>query len=251
MTPVLVVDVGNSRIKWGRCLDRRIAECASLAPADAGSWQRTLEQWGLSGRLTWAVSGVQPARQQGLIEWLRRRGDEVTVLTSAQQLPLRVALDAPDRVGIDRLLDAVAAVHRIGPGGAAVIVDAGTAVTVDCVDRSGAFCGGAILPGFRLMAQALHEHTALLPLIDIRRAQPPLPGDCTPAAMEAGIYWAVAGGVQALVRGFSANHSGSGSTRVFLTGGDGPLLAPALEGEIISWPEMTLEGIRISAEALS
>src|SRR5207248_764001 len=154
----------------------------------------------------------------------------------------------PDSVGIDRLLNAVAAARRVRPGTAAVLVDAGSAVTVDWLDGSGAFAGGAIFPGLRLMTQALHDYTALLPLVKIERANPPVPATSTRVAIETGVFWAVAGGIEALVARLAAGFSGT--TEVFLTGGDAPLLAKALNPNVQLWPHMTLEGIRIAAEAL-
>jgi type III pantothenate kinase len=240
--PDVVVDVGNSRIKWGRCAGGRVADTASL-PADApDAWEAQLALWGLAGPLSWAVTGVHPARRDVLAEWARRRRDAVEVVDDAR-LPLRVRVEHPQRVGIDRLLDAVAANSRRRPGVPAVVVDAGSAVTVDWVDPDGAFAGGAILPGLRLMAVALHEHTALLPLVEVT-AIPPLPGTSTPAALAAGVFWAVAGGVRALVERLAAQ--AGARPDVFLTGGDGPLLHPALGPDVQPWPAMTLEGIRLA-----
>ena len=54
MTPDLVADVGNSRIKWGRCLDGRVVESAAL-PADAAAWQHQADVWGLTAPQTWAA----------------------------------------------------------------------------------------------------------------------------------------------------------------------------------------------------
>jgi type III pantothenate kinase len=243
-SPDLVVDVGNTRVKWGRCADGRVADTVAL-PADAAeSWQEQVARWGLTGRLSWAVTGVHPRRRDGVADWARQRGDAVAVLDGPEALPLRVLVEHPQRVGIDRLLDAVAANSRRRPGAPAVIVDAGSAVTVDWVDGSGAFMGGAILPGLRLMTLALHEHTALLPLIDVPAGAPPLPGTSTPAAMAAGVFWAVAGGVRALVRELTAQ---AGCVPdVFLTGGDGPVLHAARGPDVQHWPAMTLEGIRLA-----
>src|SRR5262249_26522535 len=110
----------------------------------------------------------------------------------------------------------------------------------------GAFAGGAIFPGIRLMAQALHDYTALLPLVNVEQASPAVPATSTTAAIEAGIYWAVVGGIQALIGRLVS--TAKGRTEIYLTGGDGPLLAKALNHDFQLWPNMTLEGIRISAE---
>jgi type III pantothenate kinase len=164
-----------------------------------------------------------------------------------RDIPLRVLLPRPDHVGVDRLVDAVAANSRRTAGHAAAIIDAGSAITVDRLDETGAFLGGAILPGLRLMAEALHAHTALLPLVEPPRRIPPLPGKDTRAAVEAGLFWGVYGGIERILREYYL-HCGP-TLEVFLTGGDALLLKPAFP-EAEFWPSMTLEGIRLSAEAL-
>jgi type III pantothenate kinase len=182
-------------------------------------------------------------------DWLARRGQQTYVLNRWQDLPLRVALEHPECAGIDRLLNAVAASHSLSEGKAAMIVDAGSAITVDLVDESGAFRGGAIAPGLRLMSKALHDYTALLPVTAPPESAPIVPASTTDKAVQAGVYWSAAGGIRALVE-----HMGQGlekPPKIFLTGGDARVLSPALEEEATLWPEMTLEGIRLAIEALA
>ncbi len=247
----VVVDVGNTRIKWGRCVAGAVVEAVSLPPPATASWQLQRDQWHRGKALTWVISGVHPAHRDRLTEWVRGQGDAVTVLDSARQLPLVVRLEHPDRAGIDRLLNAVAVNTRRPTGAPAVIVDAGSAVTVDWIDGDGAFCGGAIFPGLRLMTKALNDHTALLPLVDVAYPPPAMPGATTRAAMEAGVYAAVVGGIQALVRRLAAQSSRP--PQLYLGGGDGPTLEPGLNtagggDRFFLWPEMTLEGLRLAAE---
>jgi type III pantothenate kinase len=246
MIPALVADIGNTRIKWGRCLNGMVADSASLPSEDHLAWQRQIELWKIEPSVSWALAGVHPRRRDQLAEWLRQRGDQVWVLDSWQQLPLRVLVERPDCVGIDRLLNGVAASRRLPGGVAAVLVDAGSAVTVDFLDESGAFAGGAIFPGLGLMARALRDYTALLPLVQVEQPEPPVPGTSTPAAIQAGVFWAVAGGIQALLARLAAG--ATVTPQIFVTGGDGPLLAKALHRDVHLWPNMTLEGIRIAAE---
>jgi type III pantothenate kinase len=240
--------VGNSRIKWGRCAPGRVAATASLPPEDPAAWQRQADAWGLPRPATWVVTGVHPARGQALAGWLQARGDRVHLWTDVGALPLRIALERPDQVGIDRLLNGVAGLTKRMPGEPVVIVDAGSAVTVDWLDAAGAFQGGAIFPGFRLMAQALHSYTALLPLIEIKDPEPVLPGADTFKAMEAGIFWAVVGGVRLMIERLA--RLDRTPPRVFLTGGNGPALSSFLDRPNHVWSAMTLEGVRIAAEAL-
>lgn len=170
MTPDVVVDVGNSRIKWGRCVGGAITQSASLMPDDANAWQQQLTTWQIVKPAHWVVTGVHPKRRDQLTEWLRQQGHTVRLLNDPKELAIKVLLDRPDHVGIDRLLDALAANQRRESGRPAIIIDAGSAVTVDLVDGDGAFAGGVIMPGLRLMSKALHDYTALLPLVDPQSA---------------------------------------------------------------------------------
>jgi type III pantothenate kinase len=247
MTPNVVVDVGNTRIKWGLCGGGAVTKAASLAPDDPASWERQLAEWRLSAPTTWVLAGVHPARRDALADWLRRGKHKVTVLEQARDLPLRVALEQPDWAGIDRLVNAVAANFRRRPKTAAALVDAGSAVTVDFVDAEGVFRGGAIFPGLRLMAQALHNYTALLPLIEVHEPGSPI-GRSTTSAMQWGVFWAVLGGIEALVGQMS--RVAADGMDVFFTGGDAAVLAAHAHGKPQVWPTMTLEGIRLAAESL-
>jgi len=251
MKPSVVVDVGNTRIKWGRCSENGVSAMASLPGDDPSAWQRQLEHWQLPLGLLWAVSGVHPSRREMLVGWLRDRGGTVQVLDSWTQLKLKLAVERPEQVGLDRLFNVIAAASRITAGTAALVIDAGTAITVNWLDESGSFRGGAILPGMSLMSRALHENTAQLPHVNLPTAPPTFPGTSTTAAIEAGIFWSAVGGVQALRQQFDKSLSPAHPREIFLTGGDAWLLAPLFPGSRPPWPEMTLEGVRLAAEALS
>ncbi|MBI1918918.1 MAG: type III pantothenate kinase, partial [Planctomycetes bacterium] len=185
-----------------------------------------------------------------LRDWLLAQGYGVVLLERAEQLPLVTRVVAPHRVGIDRLLDAVAAKRRLPAGQPAVLVDAGSAVTVDWLDESHTFCGGAIFPGFRLMAQSLIDYTAFLPLVTIRELVPALPAADTVPALETGIFHAVVGGIEKIVHSLAARSAVPPA--LFVTGGDGALLHKALDTPIpaVFWPDQTLEGVLASAEVL-
>jgi type III pantothenate kinase len=262
MKPDVVVDVGNSRIKWGLRdpAGPHVGQHVSLAD-DPVAWQIQRAEWQATGLLPahplWVLASVQPHRCGRLCRWLQRQGDCVEQLEFASQLPLSVALEKPDHVGIDRLLNAVAVKRVLPPGQPAILVDAGSAVTVDWLDPTHTFRGGAIFPGLRLMAEALHRYTAFLPLVSLSAVVPELPGTATVPAMQAGIFWAVVGGIDRAARRLC--RLAPTEPKLFLTGGDAPLLLDALaaqpEAALTSleptlWREQTLEGIVASAEAL-
>ena len=145
-----------------------------------------------------------------------------------RDLPLTIDVDFPERVGVDRLAAAVAANVLRAPERAAIVVDSGTAITVDLVDAHGVFRGGAILPGVRLMSQSLHRQTDVLPEVTLRPGEPPPPacGRNTQAALESGLFWGLVGSVKELIA--QLTREVEGPPQVLLSGGDGQLIAAVL-----------------------
>jgi type III pantothenate kinase len=252
MQTQLVADIGNSRMKWGRCAASRIADSAALAPDNPDAWRAQISVWNLPATVNWTVAGVNPMHRDQFVDWARRRGDRVCLIEKYSQIPLKVNVEAPEQVGIDRLLGVLAIRALVAPGEPAIVVDAGSAITVNLLDDTGGFGGGAIFPGLRLMAEALHTYTAQLPLIDARQHPAIVPAGTTATAIAAGLHWAAVGGIHALIRALALAVPHPDPLRVFLTGGDATdLLADLPERDLFRYelkPMLTLEGIRLVAE---
>lgn len=253
--PLVVADVGNSRVKLGEF--EPSGQTALPLPVRAQSFAVELNEAELdsflpeeAARYRWAIASVNHPVAERLQQWLEhRRARQVRVLTY-QDMPLAIDVEAPPRVGIDRLANAVA-VNQLRPEGVgAIIVDLGTAIKVDLVSAEGAFAGGAILPGIAMAARALHEFTHLLPLVTVSEAPAPL-GKSTVAAMSAGLYWGAVGAVRELVGRLSIDRPGM---TIYLTGGAAPNVAAILEQESsqppLFMPHLTLSGIALAALSL-
>jgi len=156
-----------------------------------------------------------------------------------------VRLDQPERVGIDRLLGAVAANRLRKPDHAAVVIDLGSAITADYVDPTGAFLGGAILPGIGMAARAMHEQTDQLPLIAMSElgAPPPPLGRSTIEAMRSGLFWGAVGAMKELIARLVDEQNGP--VDVFLTGGAAPSVAPLIHPQAQHVPHLVLAGIAL------
>ncbi len=255
---LIAVDVGNSRIKLG--LFRLASSVAFPEPDAALNLDGRQPEFGQlcvwlaaasnADRLHWHIGSVNRPAASRLINWLRdhRPDDEIMLLTSGD-LPLHVRLPRPDMVGVDRLLDAVAANYLRTPGRKAVVVDVGSAITVDLVDTDGAFCGGAILPGIAMSARAMHEFTDLLPLIDMAELHEPPPalGTATIAAMRSGLFWGAIGAVRQLVEQLAGETPAPQEVEIFLTGGAGPVVAKLLGATAQFVPHLTVAGIALAA----
>lgn len=258
MTPDVVVDVGNSRIKWGRVADGRVAEAAAFGHDEPVAWKRQAELWGLHDASRWVLAGVVPVVVERFCHWLAARGESACILTNDRFDPdltpgsgFRTGVREPGRVGIDRLLTAFAAWRRAGGGTSAVALNVGTAMTLDFVERDGLHRGGAILPGPRLMARSLSQHTAKLPEVDIRPRVPTEAwGEDTEGAIELGIANAVLGVADQMVWDWAAARPTPPA--VFVTGGDGGyfdgyVFTADVAGVTLD-PHLTLDGIRLAAE---
>ncbi len=283
--PLIAVDVGNSRMKLALFVpscDRPTGQAmlgsganrepaANRKSASSGERMSLPEPWrtctlddanpdwealdqlrsaAVGALPRWRIASVNRPAAGRLIERLRAEhpGDAITLL-SAADVPLPVRVPRPDMVGIDRLLDALAANALRTPGRAAVVVDVGSAVTVDLLDEDGAFRGGAIFPGLGMSAKALHQFTDLLPLIEPEEfveAPPPFGAD-TAAAMRAGLYWSIVGAVRELAGRIGAESKQPG--QVFITGGSAAALAQSLGPNAVYAPHLTLAGIALTDRA--
>jgi type III pantothenate kinase len=242
MSHVLVLDVGNSRMKWGLHGPRGWVAQGATANADIGTlalrdWHnlpRPLRAIGVNvaGEAVRVRVEAQLARWRLVPEWQQAR-------ESACGVTNRYA--RPSQLGADRWASLVGAWQRsievdLFPP-ACVVVNAGTAVTVDALDEEGVFRGGLILPGLRLMLQALAENTAALksPPGEFR-AFP----DNTADALQSGAVQAICGAVEQMRRQIDTNPA---QVRVYLAGGAARDIAPHLSPPVEVVDHLVLEGV--------
>lgn len=159
-------------------------------------------------------------------------------------LPIGRQLDPETITGVDRLLNAAAAYDTLKE--ACIVVDAGTAITVDFVDGEGTFQGGAIAPGARLQLKALHDSTDALPDIEFTRPDQDAFGRSTSQAMLKGVYQGIRGMVWKLVEQYAEVYGAY--PLVIATGGDAETLFH--DDELIDRivPNLTLDGIMVTAK---
>ena len=244
--PVAAIDVGNTRAKFGLFditsgklpVPLYLAACVlrstpSLAEA-LRSWIPALP---IDRPALAAVAGSDPeSRDRLLNEWPFPDCRPVTISHSGQ-IPVEVDVEFPERVGIDRLLNTYAALRMAQRQQPVIVVDSGTATTVDLMTADGIFRGGSILPGLRLSAHALHDYTARLPLLDTDQAPcdlPPLPGRSTEAALRAGLFIGQLGAARELTAGLTAasaqQYRQARPPALYVSGGGGRQLARHLTG---------------------
>ncbi len=266
----LAIDVGNSRIKFvllhtefpvKACRQLPLVEHAFSAPLEEPVPWTQIQNWSSDQTLEHCQSVVAGSNPRGIkkivTDWSSNSFPRPIEVLNTEDFPLTIDVDEPRKVGIDRLLNAVAANTLRQTDQGAIIVDTGTATTVDVVSSEGHFAGGSILPGFELSAKSLHDYTALLPLIpvsDLRQQEPVVLGKDTTNAIRSGLFWGQLGAVRELIHQFQ-NHSLFKTCPepplVLLTGGGSSLLAPHLDELVRFEPLLTLQGLAIVAQEIS
>jgi type III pantothenate kinase len=247
---VLLVDVGNSRVKWARC-ERGVL--GAQQAAEHGAW--TADDWraalfaGAAVQRVVAASVAGGASLAALDEAARAAtGQGIERVTTQREAAGVVNGYAdPGLLGVDRWLAAIGA-HRHA-GGACVVADIGTAATVDVVARDGRHCGGYIVPGPRLMVASLLHGTS--DLASFHATSPPgaapLFADNTRDAIERGCRVALAAWVDRCVA--DASRLLGSAPRLFLTGGALPEVRPYLEARGEDVPDLVLRGLALVADA--
>ncbi len=249
--PFLAVDIGNNQIKLGVFLSAdtdalpRPDQIWTMAARDT-TFDQLAERLPPTG-LSWVVATVHRAAERRLAGWVKRyRPDDTYRRLDNANLPINARVESPEHVGADRLLAAVAVNRLRDAGRAAIVVDAGSAITVDLVSSDGDFEGGVILPGFEMTARALSEGTDLLPLVDGQLVvdSPAVVGKSTVAAIRSGLFWGGVGAVRELIGRISLGLTDK--PQVFVAGGDAGRLAPFLDDDVHVVSDLVLSGIAIT-----
>ncbi len=255
--PRIAIDVGNIRTKLGLFPSRSLSKSSEELPTyltttafaseSASDWTQISRELKIDPRTPHQIiiAGSNPVAMESVIQASREFWhEEPHVIVDRSRFPFSIQVDQPQNVGMDRLLNAMA-IFRLKPSGqASIIIDTGTATTVDLVGVDQAFLGGAILPGFELCARALHRYTAQLPLLDVHDLFDHIPeviGKNTHDAVCSGLYWGHVGAVNQLITQMSAIQPEN--CAIYLTGGAAPLLSPHLPDHTIYVHHLGLRGL--------
>ncbi len=253
--PVFTVNVGNTNVSLARVEPRVTADGVDgggLAVTRLGAWPTRgvldddpavraafVAALGAAEAAPIHVGCVVAAAVPVLSRWCIDAGHPARFLTHAD-LPLRVDVPAPERVGIDRLLNCAAAWRRFGT--ACLVVDPGTAVTYDLVVPPGVFLGGVIAPGLETLSHALPSCTAL-PYVSPEPTEVVLGRD-TPACLRAGLWFGFLGQLEGITGRLLA--ASPTPPRILLTGGAAPLVSPHLSFPHEVLPDLTHEGLALA-----
>jgi type III pantothenate kinase len=251
---LLALDIGNTEITVGLFEGERLEADWRLTTGA----ERTPDEWAAmlttyfsqSGRSTHAVkaaivASVVPTVAADVAMGVHKAcGVTVVEIGPGSPLPLRLDVEEPLTVGADRVVNTVAALALYRRD--TIVVDFGTATTLDCITGDGRFIGGVIAPGIRTAADTLVRRTAKLPATTL---VPParVIGRRTEECIQAGVVLGTAEAVSGLLRRVLAEWPTTQHPHVVATGGLASLIAPLVPEIAAVEPRLTLLGLRVAA----
>jgi len=247
---LLVIDVGNTNTVLGVFDGQELRAQWRLST----SRDQTADEYGILTRNLFTLDGIQSHQITGImiasvVPTLNSLLEEMAgkyfhlkplFLGPGTRTGMAIHYDNPQEVGADRIADGVAAFEKYG--GPCIVVDFGTAITFDVVSATGEYLGGVIAPGIGISAQALFEHAARLPRVEIREPQR-LIGTNTVASMQAGLFYGAVGLVDGILDRLIATLGNK--AKIVATGGQAELIAGASKYRPPVDSSLTLEGLRI------
>jgi len=248
---MLLVDIGNARIKWalqnadnwktGEPLQRQnraFKDIARPAWKDLDAPERVI------------VSNVAGEDYRKSVQtWVKRRW-KVTpefLPVTEQQCGVSNAYSVPQRLGADRWANLLAVhAHYKGP---AVVIDCGTAITIDAIAADGTHLGGLIVPGMDLMVSALTGHAPGIQIEDADNQEISLLGRSTEAAVSGGVLYTAIALVERVFMDLQGELGNR--TNLLLTGGDATRILPLLGSRPEYVPDLVLKGLAVYAEEVA
>lgn len=211
----LVLDIGNSQIKGGVFEGKKLLEFFSFKanPLNKDEIVRFFEGKPIKNVL---VSSVNSKAEEGVKNYLQQQNIPFSFVDNSN-IHLILDVDEPEAVGHDRIANAYGALARF-PLNDCIVVDVGTAITVDFIVKEGRYLGGMIYAGAGLCAKALADYTDKLPLVALKKPDSAL-AKTTEAHLQAGIYYGQLGAIERMIDEIKISALSPSSVKVIATGG--------------------------------
>jgi type III pantothenate kinase len=164
------------------------------------------------------------------VDWL--------VLSHKTELPFHNKYATPHTLGLDRIALVAAVVYSF-PAKNTLVIDAGTCVTYDFVDKTKSYLGGSISPGLNMRLTAMATFTARLPNVEVKQNVKFI-GDSTATSMQSGALYGLVSEIEGFIKRYREQFA---DLHIVLTGGDAKTLAPLIKSNIFARPNFLLEGL--------
>ncbi len=234
----LIVDIGNTRIKIAVFDNRN--QMIFYTPVTPENFIKTVQNLEQKYKLTHAGISQVGKKPKGFDEFIKTRKIFSVYINSNIHLPFQLNYQTPHSLGADRLALVAGAVSK-QPEHNTLIIDAGTCVTYDFIDKDNIYHGGAISPGLQLRYQSLNNYTAKLPLLTPPENEILPVGNNTQNAIHSGVIFGLVHEIEGFIVKYNLKFK---DLTVYLTGGDQKLLDRYIKNKIfVSSKFLLLEGI--------
>lgn len=236
----LIVDAGNSFIKLAVFNNNKLISSVTLNYEVAISrTEKILNDYPIKYSIIASTKQDQPQ----LLQLLERR-TKLHILSHKSAFPFKNNYKTPTTLGLDRLALVSAAVNEF-PQKNCLIIDAGTCVTYDFIDRKKVYHGGAISPGLQMRFKAMHTFTDKLPLLTKQELNKDLIGNTTETSMQVGALVGLVKEVDGFITDYLSDYE---DLTVILTGGDHQILSTRLKNSIFATSNFLVKGLNFILE---
>lgn len=230
----LIIDIGNNSAKFFLFNGNQIV----LHTRRANDSYDILDEWSQEYDIRQAIVSSVIDITSELVDKFMSLPFPVIQFGHGTKIPLKIGYRTPDTLGTDRIAAAVGA-WEAAPGKHLLVIDSGTAMTVDFIDRDGTFRGGNIAPGVKMRLKALHEYTGRLPLVS-KEGELTALGHDTETAIRNGVINGICHEIDGYIEEFSRKY---GEVFVFLTGGDEKTLKNHIKSRIFADRYLVAKGL--------
>ncbi len=222
----VIVDIGNTRVKVAIFNANSLKELLFFDHSEWVNYVRSLDSYSL------IISNVGLSN-----DLVRSKFPDAIYLSHKLNFDFKNLYETPETLGVDRI--ALVVGSRCISESNRLIIDLGSCITFDFVNKQNEYLGGAISPGLKMRAKAMHNFTSKLPLID-QVSESSLIGNTTQTALKSGLYHGILNEIKGSINAYENKF---GEIDVILTGGDAKIFDSKIKRPIFVAPELALEGL--------
>ena len=230
----LVIDIGNTIAKSAEILEEEVGELSY--------WDNPNELSDYINKSGFDRIGISSvvSRENEILEHISSEIDVLT-LTSQTPLPIKLHYNTKETLGVDRIAG-VCGAFDLFPGKDCLVIDIGTCITCDFLDKEGLYHGGVISPGLDIRLKGMHQYTGKLPLIEMKEISGDISivGKSTFDCMKSGAYNGILMELSGFIDHFSEKYQG---INIIMTGGDSYRFESLINRPIFVVPKLVLQGL--------
>jgi len=231
----LIVDIGNSRVKYCSATAKVISSVKNLSHKEASSHFRNMSFSTFDYAIVSSTASVEFT--ENILDLLRVKNRPI-LLSHQHHLPFEIVYETENTLGLDRIANISGGI-KLFPKTSLLIIDTGSCITYDLVNAEGIFNGGAISPGLQMRFKSMNDYSGRLPRLT-ELSELDFPAASTQGNLSSGVYHGILGEINHFIQ---ISEQSLGEVKVLLTGGDAKFFELGIKSPIFANPKLTLEGL--------